>query len=187
MNKKEEIKISKFLSLILRHKPQTVNLQLDKNGWADIKKLIQQVNINNKKLNLDFKKLEYVVENNDKQRFIFDDEKTKIRANQGHSIKIDLGYEQVEPPEYLYHGTAKKNIGSIMKKGLIKRQRHHVHLSSDTETAVKVGSRHGKPVVLKIQSKKMHHDGLRFYLSDNGVWLTDFIQPEYIEFPKGDL
>ncbi len=178
IEKKQQKKISKFLSLILRHKPQEIDLELDENGWANTKELISKMVSAGKKM--DMETLEIVVENNDKQRFTFNDDKSKIRANQGHSIKIDLNYSEQEPPDFLYHGTAKKFLDSILKEGLKKQKRHHVHLSSDVEIANSVGKRHGAPVVLKIPAKQMYEAGFVFYKSKNGVWLTDNVPVEYI-------
>lgn len=173
-------KASKFLSLILRHKPETINLQLDKEGWADVKDLL--AGMRRKGWN-NFSKddLAEVVRDNNKQRFSFNEDKTKIRANQGHSINVDLGLKSVKPPENLYHGTVNKFLDSIKEGGLIKVSRQHVHLSIDIPTAVSVGSRRGKPVILTIQSLLMHEDGFKFYLSKNGVWLTDHVPSRYID------
>jgi putative RNA 2'-phosphotransferase len=174
------IKISKFLSLVLRHKPETIGLSLDKNGWADVQELIEKINQHH--FPFDFSRLKNVVETSDKKRFAYSSDFTKIRANQGHSISVDLELEAKLPPDILYHGTAEKNLISIKEKGLLKGQRHHVHLSINTETANKVGMRYGKPVVLKIDSKKMFENGIKFYESENGVWLTDHVPSQYILF-----
>jgi putative RNA 2'-phosphotransferase len=123
--------------------------------------------------------LEEVVAENDKKRFAFNEDKTKIRANQGHSIAIELNYSPVEPPEFLFHGTAIKNMDSIKKSGIIKGNRHQVHLSLDKETATNIGKRHGKPVILVVQSKAMHEAGYQFFVSENGVWLTEFVPAEF--------
>ncbi|MEM9675291.1 MAG: RNA 2'-phosphotransferase [Bacteroidota bacterium] len=180
MKSSEQKQISKFLSLVLRHKPETIGLVLDDNGWAKVDELLTKVNLGGKSLTLD--QLTTVVENNDKKRFAFSDDRTKIRANQGHSIKVDLALDEAEPPEVLYHGTAKRNLASIREKGLLKGQRHHVHLSSDENTARNVGIRYGKLVVLKIKSQQTQSDGCTFFLSQNGVWLTDYVDPQYIVF-----
>jgi putative RNA 2'-phosphotransferase len=179
MNANELIKTSKFLSLILRHNPEKIGIKLDENGWTDVKELIIKLGTKGHKINLD--NLKWVVENNNKKRFAFNEDYSKIRANQGHSVEIDLKYEPKQPPDYLYHGTATKNLSSILTNGLQKQNRHHVHLSVEKETAINVGSRHGNPVVLIIKSKEMHEKGIKFYLSDNGVWLVDEILPEFIE------
>ncbi len=179
MNDQQTKRISKFLSLVLRHKPQTIQLNLNEQGWADVDELLTKMTKHRK--NITFDQLQYVVENNDKQRFTFNDDQTKIRANQGHSNDIQLNLEAQTPPKTLYHGTATRFLESIFEKGLIKGKRQHVHLSSDIETATKVGNRHGKIAMLTVQSGKMHEAGFEFYLSKNGVWLTDHIPPEYFE------
>ncbi|KPE50515.1 RNA 2'-phosphotransferase [Chryseobacterium indologenes] len=178
MNEIEKKRISKFLSLILRHHPETIQLKLDENGWADVEEL--RTKSAKRKVFFTVEELDEVVETNNKKRFAFNEDKTKIRASQGHSIDIDLGVEPQNPPEYLYHGTAETNIASILEKGIEKRSRQHVHLSIDKETATKVGMRHGKPVILTIRTGKMAEDGVLFYLSANGVWLTDFVDAKYI-------
>lgn len=180
MNEKHNKKISKFLSLVLRHQPGIINLNLDENGWADVKELQEKCANNN--ILFTFEELDEVVETNDKKRFIFNEDKTKIRASQGHSIAVDLALKPQQPPEFLYHGTAQNNLDSILEKGIEKRSRQHVHLSSSKDTAEKVGMRHGKPVLLTIMTGKMHADGILFYLSENKVWLTDFVDPQYIKY-----
>jgi putative RNA 2'-phosphotransferase len=177
---KELKHISKFLSLVLRHKPQEIGITMDANGWVNVDELIEKCNA--KKQQLDFETLEEVVIGNDKQRFSFNDDYTKIRANQGHTVNVDLQFEPAAPMEYLYHGTVEKYLELIKVNGLQKMQRLHVHLSKDLDTAIKVGSRRGKPIILKIQALKMHQDGYTFYLSKNGVWLCDHIPTEYIEY-----
>lgn len=177
---KNVVNISKFLSLVLRHKPGEIGLILDENGWADVQELIEKVN--RKAMKLDMETLEYVVDTNSKKRFAFNDDKSRIRASQGHSINVDLGLEPVQPPEFLYHGTAKDNIENIRKDGIIKRSRQHVHLSIDKGTAHNVGSRHGPPHILKIKALEMFNDGYHFYLSENKVWLTNEIPSKYIIF-----
>lgn len=179
--KEKEIKtISKFLSLVLRHAPETIQLQLDKNGWANVDELIIQSHQFGKEF--DFGLLEEVVETNDKKRFTFNEDLTKIRANQGHSIDVELNLKESEPKDFLYHGTVEKFIDSIKKEGLQKMSRQYVHLSKDKETAIKVGSRRGKPIVLKINAPKMFLDGYKFYLSENNVWLLDEVPTKYIDF-----
>ncbi|PIF43853.1 putative RNA 2'-phosphotransferase [Chryseobacterium sp. 52] len=178
MNEIENKRISKFLSLILRHQPETINLKLDENGWAEVDELITKSAKG--RMHFSFEDLEEVVETNNKKRFAFNEDKTRIRASQGHSIDIDLALKTMRPPDFLYHGTAEANISSILEKGIEKRSRQHVHLSADKETATKVGMRHGKPVILTIRTKEMHEDGIAFYLSANEVWLTDFINAKYI-------
>ncbi|AZA78565.1 RNA 2'-phosphotransferase [Chryseobacterium sp. G0186] len=178
MNEIETKKISKFLSLILRHQPESIGLKLDENGWANVEEL--RVKSGKKRMHFTKEELDEVVETNNKKRFAFNEDKTLIRSSQGHSIGIDLALEALQPPEFLYHGTAESNISSILDKGIEKRSRQHVHLSADKETATKVGMRHGKPIILTIRTGKMHEDGLLFYQSANGVWLTDFIDAKYI-------
>lgn len=170
--------ISKFLSLVLRHQPDKINLTLDLYGWAEVDDLLNKM-----PFQITFIQLKQLVDNNDKQRFTFNSTCTKIRANQGHSIKqIDLNLEPKLPPEILYHGTVHKFIGPIQKEGLKKMHRQHVHLSRDIETAIKVGSRKGDPIVLPIKALEMFKDGLSFYKSKNGVWLTDHVPAKYIIF-----
>lgn len=175
-------KISKFLSLVLRHKPETIHLKLDEHGWADTNFLITAMQKAGYAIDLDI--LKEIVATSDKQRFKFTDDFTLIRANQGHSIEVDLKFEAKTPPEVLYHGTAIRNLESIKQHGLLKQTRHHVHLSADAETARAVGMRYGKPVVLKIEAQRMYKDGITFYQSENGVWLTEFVDPKYIEFEE---
>ena len=178
MNQKQLTPLSKFLSLVLRHSPQTIGIQLDAQGWVEVDILIARMNSFGKKI--DRKTLELVVATNNKKRFAFDETNTLIRASQGHSINIELGYEEKEPPAFLYHGTAKHFIDSIFKKGLIKGSRHHVHLSWEKNTAIKVGQRHGEPVVLKVDAQQMKIDGFSFFESENGVWLTDHVPVRYL-------
>lgn len=171
---------SKFLSLVLRHKPEIIGISLDKNGWADVKELIEKSN-SKKNIGLTLSILEYVVENNNKKRFIFNEDKTKIRANQGHSIEVELNLKEVMPPVILYHGTSDRFKDSILRTGLDKRNRNHVHLSADMETAQKVGTRHGgKLIIFKVDCKQMIADGYKFYLSENKVWLTDQVPVKYL-------
>lgn len=180
MNEKNIKDTSKFLSLVLRHSPETIAISLDENGWANVNELITQCNKHKKQLNIDL--LQIVVDTNDKKRFAFNEDKTKIRASQGHSISVELELKEVEPLHFLYHGTVDKFIQSIKNEGIQKMSRQHVHLSKDRETAIKVGSRRGKPIILSINAPKMYQDGFKFYLSENNVWLTDIVPTEYIEF-----
>lgn len=180
MNEKTAKSISKFLSLVLRHSPETIHLKLDENGWADVEELIAKCLKNGNTLNSEL--LDYVVENNDKKRFAFNEDKTKIRASQGHSISVELNLNEAEPSEFLYHGTVGKFMESIKREGLQKMSRQHVHLSQDRETAIKVGGRRGAPQILSVRSGAMHRDGFKFYLSENNVWLTDEVPAKYIEF-----
>lgn len=170
-------KISKYMSMILRHRPETVGIQLDEHGWADVNELIKGI-AKKKKFNREI--LEEIVRTDSKQRYSFNEDKTKIRANQGHSISVDLELEPLEPPEILWHGTAEKYVASIEKAGLRPGNRMYVHLSPDIQTAEKVGSRHGKPVVYQVKSGEMYRKGFRFYRSVNGVWLTIMVPVEFL-------
>jgi putative RNA 2'-phosphotransferase len=176
------IKISKFLSLVLRHKPETIGLALDEAGWISVSELLQACQQHGFPISL--KELQAVVANNDKKRFAFSPDETLIRASQGHSIKIDLGYQPLEPPEILYHGTVERFLVSIMEKGLVKGERHHVHLSPDMAMATKVGARRGKPVILTVESGQMYRDGYLFYQAANGVWLTEYVPASYLSKPE---
>ena len=178
MDNKKRNSASKFLSLVLRHKPDEIELVLDNEGWANVGVLLEKLNLNN--LNISFEDLKEIVELNDKKRFAFSNDFSKIRANQGHSFEVDLKFKSVTPPDILYHGTAEKNITSILEKGILKRERNYVHLSTDIETASKVGIRYGKPVILEILAFEMHKNGYNFYLSENNVWLTDFVPIDYL-------
>ncbi|WP_397364656.1 RNA 2'-phosphotransferase [Olleya sp. R77988] len=174
---------SKFLSLILRHNPGKIGLDLDKNGWANVDDLLNKSQKKHRHITMEI--LELVVETNDKNRFAFNADKTKIRANQGHSLKtIDLQLKPVTPPAFLYHGTVAKFMEAIQKEGLKKQNRQHVHLSVDTETAIKVGSRRGKPIILSIRALDMYKEGFPFYLSENKVWLTDAVPSAFIDFKE---
>ena len=175
--------LSKYLSLLLRHQPDVLGITLDPQGWTSVEALLEKMR--GKGMDIDLAQLKQVVADNDKQRFAFNPDFSRIRANQGHSVDVDLGLPSVAPPEYLYHGTAEKNLSVILQEGLQKRSRQHVHLSTDVATAVKVGQRHGKPVVLLVHSGKLHLDGGLFYRSENHVWLTDAIAPAYLEVVKG--
>lgn len=169
---------SKFLSLVLRHKPEKIGIKLDKEGWTDVGILLD-------KANLSMSELEDIVKNNNKSRFSFNQDKTKIRANQGHSLsEVQINFKPVRPPEQLFHGTADRFVSSIQKKGLIKGNRNHVHLSDRLETAISVGSRHGKVVIFLVDSGAMYRDGYKFYLSENKVWLTDFVPSKYLFLKK---
>ncbi|MGE0130017.1 MAG: RNA 2'-phosphotransferase [Blastocatellales bacterium] len=175
-----KVKISKFLSLVLRHQPEKIGLKLDESGWTSVEHLIEAARRHGIEFTLE--ELQHVVANNDKKRFSFSGDGLSIRANQGHSIEIELGYEPAEPPEVLYHGTAEKFLTSIKQQGLIKGKRHHVHLSADVETAVKVGQRHGKPTILRVKAGQMYQDSFVFYISANGVWLTERVPVQYLVF-----
>lgn len=169
---------SKFLSLVLRHKPEEIGLSLNEEGWAQVDELLESMR--EKGFNLSFGDLKHLVDTNDKKRFAFSGDQKMIRAAQGHSLSLNIKFNQATPPQVLYHGTAERNIPSIMQKGLIKGERHHVHLSSNPETAKSVGGRYGKPVVLIVDAKSMARDGHIFYLSENGVWLTEAAPAQYL-------
>lgn len=169
---------SRFMSLILRHKPETIGISLDEHGWANVDELIAGI-AKTHEFNMDI--LEEIVRTDNKQRYSFNEDKTLIRANQGHSIPVDVELEKQEPPKYLYHGTGEKYRTAIDEQGLIPKSRLYVHLSSDTDTAVKVGSRHGKPVVYRVWSGDMQKAGYVFYKSVNGVWLTKEVPTKYIK------
>jgi putative RNA 2'-phosphotransferase len=176
-------KQSKFLSLILRHKPEIINLNIDKNGWAYVDELIVKSNLHNNKLSLEI--LKDIVKLNDKKRFEFSEDGLKIRALQGHSIKVDLQLKSVRPPRVLYHGTSPSNIEGIKKKGILKMNRHAVHLSESLQLAIIVGKRKigisHSVIVLEINSLEMYNDGFKFFKTSNDVWLTDKIDPKYIK------
>lgn len=172
--------ISKYMSLILRHKPETIGIALDEHGWARVSELIEGIS---KTHPFDKEMLEQIVATDSKQRYSFNEDKTLIRANQGHSIPVDVELKKAQPPEFLWHGTGEKYLASIEKTGLIPKSRLYVHLSTDEKTAIEVGRRHGKPFVYKVLSGKMFLDGHEFYLSKNGVWLTKQVPVEYLQHP----
>lgn len=173
------VKISKYLSKHLRHEPERLGLTLATGGWVDVAILLQACAAHNFTISLE--DLQEVVASNDKQRFAFDETGLRIRANQGHSVEVDLELEAVEPPALLYHGTGAATVAIILQTGLNKMARHHVHLSADVDTARKVGSRHGKPALFQIDCVAMRAAGFLFYCSQNGVWLVDAVPPEYLE------
>lgn len=179
ISEKQITDISKFLSLVLRHKPETIGIELDQNGWTDVDTLLK--NSNSYGIKFDKEILKQIVETNSKKRFAFNKTFDRIRASQGHSIEIELGYTSKEPPEILYHGTSEKSVQSILDTGLEKQSRQQVHLSADIETAIKVGQRHGKPFVFKVLAEQMYKDKFEFFISDNGVWLTDTVPTKYLE------
>jgi len=181
MNEKERKSKSKFLSLILRHQPETIGIELDEGGWVDVDVLMDALSRHNHGMSRTV--LEEVVRTNDKQRFAFSNDGKRIRANQGHSVEVQLGYEPAVPPETLYHGTPRQSVETIEKEGLKKMSRHHVHLHVDVKTATAVGQRRGKPVLLKVRALDMHQGGHEFFVTPNNVWLTDHVPSEYIEFP----
>lgn len=175
------VNTSKFLSFVLRHKPDAIGLELDAAGWADVDDLIRLAKASGRAL--DHELLFLVVETNDKQRFALDEARTRIRANQGHSIEIDLGLSPRSPPPVLFHGTASRFLESIRASGLVPGSRTHVHLSQDRSTARAVGARHGKPVVLSIDARALHAFGMEFRLAHNGVWLVAQVPVRFITFP----
>ncbi|MBI4853036.1 MAG: RNA 2'-phosphotransferase [Acidobacteria bacterium] len=179
MEEKQLVRISKFLSKYLRHEPESLGLSLALGGWVMVDDLLAACK--KKSFPITREQLEEVVEKNSKKRFSFDPTGTQIRANQGHSVEIDLQLEPKIPPPTLYHGTAEKNLESIKSIGLQKMSRHHVHLSKDISTANNVGTRHGKPLVFAVDTSAMQKAGHTFYCSDNGVWLTDNVPPQYLK------
>lgn len=175
--------ISKYLSLVLRHQPEAAGIKLDENGWVEISSLLAGARKAGKLF--DRNQLQRIVRESDKQRFVIEGD--RIRANQGHSVKIDLGLSDTVPPDELFHGTVDRFIDMIMAEGLKRMNRHHVHLSPDIETAKKVGSRRGVPVILRIDSLAMHEQGHKFMCSENGVWLTDRVPSTYISKIRRDV
>lgn len=173
---------SKFLSLVLRHRPEVVGMSLDEEGWLDINELLAKSTQHGKPLSLEL--LHEVVASSDKKRFALSDDGLRIRASQGHSVSgVDLKLEASTPPDTLYHGTVAAFIPSIQEHGLLKRSRNHVHLSANAATATQVGARRGKPIILRIAAGTMHQDGHAFYLSANGVWLAGAVPARYLTFP----
>lgn len=174
---------SRYIALILRHKPETIDIKLDEHGWARVGELIKGVS---KTHPLTMEMLEKIVEIDDKQRFAFNEDKTLIRANQGNSVSVDVQLKEAVPPKILYHGTAEKYVESIERSGLLPKSRLYVHLSDNSETAIKVGSRHGNPMVYTVDAERMSNDGYVFYRSANGVWLTKAVPIEYLEKNQSD-
>ena len=172
-----DVKLGRFLSLVLRHNPSAAGITLDEHGWADVEKLLVGVNRTGRKI--DMSTLERIVRESNKQRYSFNENHTKIRANQGHSVQVDVKLREVEPPRYLYHGTASRFLPAIQAEGIRKMSRQYVHLSGDFETAMAVGKRHGIPVVITIDAEAMAQDGVTFYRSENGVWLCEHVDPKY--------
>ncbi len=179
MTEKEKKSISKFLSYILRHNPQQLGLELRDGGWVRVDKLLAAMRSTGSAMTID--DLKEIVTTNAKQRFAFNEDLSEIRANQGHSLDVDLALEARQPPSELYHGTASIHLHSIRENGILKMNRHHVHLSADRETARQVGTRHGKAVVLIIEAEKMWQEGSLFLLSNNGVWLTEVVPARFIK------
>lgn len=170
--------ISKFIAYVLRHHPSEIGIELDSQGWADVGELIEGINKTGRFI--DMALLQKVVANDEKGRYSFNEDMTKIRANQGHSVDVDVDFEQRIPPDFLYHGTAQKYLERIKQNGILKMTRQYVQLSDNVKTAFNVGSRHGVPVVLKIDTKRMAHDGYVFYISSNGVWQSQDILWKYV-------
>jgi len=179
MDKARQIKISKFLSKHLRHTPELLGVSLAPGGWVTVDELLTACEAH--QFSVSRTELEQVVANNDKQRFSFDETGTKIRANQGHSVEVDLQLKPQIPPNILYHGTGEKSVQAILKSGLVKMSRHHVHLSTNVEIARKVGMRHGLPVIFLVEAMLMDQSGFTFYCSENGVWLVDHVPPKYLK------
>ena len=171
---------SKFISLILRHNPQVIGISLDEHGWANVQDLIEGIN-RTEGHSLDMDTLEEIVRTDEKQRYSFSEDHKLIRANQGHSIPVDVELEEKTPPDILWHGIGQKDVSSIDVQGLIPKSRLYVHLSSDMETARKIGSRHGRPIIYQVDCRKMTEDGYRFFLSANQVWLTKEVPAEYLK------
>ena len=167
----------KFLCLILRHRPEVIGITLDEHGWANVKDLINGIN---QQHDFNMAMLEEIVATDNKQRYSFNENKTKIRANQGHSVNVDVELEEVKPPEVLWHGTGRKYLDSIMKDGLIPKSRLYVHLSDNYNTAINVGKRHGDPVVFDVWAGEMYRNGYKFYKSKNGVWLVKHVPVDYL-------
>jgi putative RNA 2'-phosphotransferase len=173
-------KISKYFSYILRHHPEEIGIKMDKQGWVLIKDLINKT----KDFNLTYEIVEKVVQTDNKNRYSISENKKRIRANQGHSVKVNLGLKEKKPPKVLYHGTAERFLKQILLEGLKSMNRHDVHLSENKKTAIEVGKRYGKPILLKIKSEEMHQEGISFCETDNNVWLTKYVKPKYIEVAK---
>jgi len=184
ISKEKTTHLSKFLSLVLRHQPETLGIALDVNGWADVGELLEKMNA--KGMSVSFDMLKHVVDTNEKKRFAFNNDFSRIRASQGHSVEVSLDYVAQEPPAELYHGTAERFVDSILATGLEKRSRHHVHLSTNINTATEVGRRHGKPVVFVVSAREMYAAGFEFFVSDNNVWLTEGVPVVYLKMSEQD-
>jgi putative RNA 2'-phosphotransferase len=182
MNPKETTRASKFLSLVLRHEPQAAGVVLDASGWVDVDILLAGCIRARREITRG--QLDHIVTTNEKRRFEFSEDGRHIRASQGHSVEVDLGYESMEPSELLYHGTATRFLDAIRASGLLKMARHHVHLSAETAVTMQVGARHGTPALLTIRAGDMRRAGWEFFRSTNGVWLVDAVPAEFIGFPK---
>ncbi len=180
----KDVKLGRFLSLVLRHQPDAAGISLDEHGWADVAALLKGVCRTGRQI--DMEDLERIVRENNKQRYSFNEDHTKIRANQGHSLQVDVQLREAKPPQYLYHGTAERFLPEIQARGIMKMNRQHVHLSGDFQTALAVGKRHGKPAVLKVDAGAMAQNGMVFYHSENGVWLCDYVAPAYFSSMEMD-
>ncbi len=178
MSSDEKTSLSRFISLILRHKPQVIGIELDEHGWADVNELISGIS---RTRTISREVLEEIVRTDEKQRYSFNEDHSRVRANQGHSVPVDVELKEAVPPEILFHGTGTKYIPSIERQGLIPKSRLFVHLSADASTAFRTGQRHGVCAVLTVHSGRMHRDGFVFYRSVNGVWLTKRVPPEYLQ------
>lgn len=174
--------LSGFLSFILRHKPETVGIQLSEHGWADVDSLLAGMNAYGRKISME--DLKKIVEKDKKGRYAFNEDNTKIRARQGHSVNVDVGLRQEVPPKILYHGTSRDVYKKIQKEGIQKMRRLYVHLSLDYDTAMRVGHRHGVPYVFAVDAEKMHQDGIPFFVSENGIWMTEYVGAEYLSSAK---
>ena len=174
----DSVRVSKFLALILRHKPEVIGIQLDPEGWADLDDLVLK-----SKGQLTRESITEAVASNNKKRFVVSEDRKRIRACQGHSVDVDLKFQPVEPPKYLYHGSNMNVAGAIQREGIKKMSRQYVHLSEDADTARKVGARKGSPVIFKVYAGNMHYSGFEFYKSENGVWLTDFVPLTFMRGP----
>ena len=175
--------ISRYIVTLLRHRPEQINLTMDKQGWVLVDELLEKLKTHDN-LEITIPEIQYMVKVNSKKRFALklEDDKFYIRANQGHSIRsLEMDYKPVVPPDVLYHGTGQKSVKSILASGIVSRSRQYVHLSNDVETAINVGVRHGKPRIFFVNTKQMHEDGIKFYCSENGVWLTEFVDAKYLE------
>jgi len=178
MDAKQLKQLSKTLSYVLRHRPDSIGVELETGGWISVATLLNALSQDGKPISLEV--LHEIVAQSDKQRFELSDDGLRIRARQGHSVDVELGYEPATPPIVLYHGTATRNLDSIFEQGLLKSRRHHVHMSTNKQTMMQVAMRHGKPALLSVQSGQMHADGHAFFVTGNHVWLTEHVPPRYI-------
>ncbi len=182
MNKDKFKRVSKSLSYVLRHRPDAIGIELDSAGWIAVDELLQAFAHHGKAYTRGL--IERVAAESDKRRFEFSADGAMIRARQGHSVEVDLAYEPATPPDVLYHGTARRNLDSIFERGLLKGKRHHVHLSTDRDTMWAVGQRHGVPVLIRVDAKRMHADGCAFFVTGNEVWLTEHVPAEYLSLDE---